>query len=67
MSDHTPDTSGISSLSGFSYQIRVFVLYMLQMSEGETIEFETWDDVAVRHVSARNIDAANENFKDRSF
>lgn len=63
MSEYTSDTSGISSLSGFSYQIRVFVLYMLQMTEYERIEFETWDDVAVRQVSSANFDEANDKFR----
>ena len=58
-----PDSSGINSLGGFSYQIRVFVYYMsLLKKEGMQIEFETIDDVNIREINADNIDENNENF-----
>lgn len=63
MSECTPDTSGISSLAGFSYQIRVFMLNTLQMTEHETVEFETWDDVAVKQITPSNIDTSSDCFK----
>jgi len=37
----TINDSGIQSLSGFAYQIRVFIYYMAQMENGASIEFET--------------------------
>lgn len=39
--------SGLSSLSGFSYQIKVFILRLTQLQQGQRVEFETLDDVAV--------------------
>ena len=38
---YIPDESGINSLGGFAYQIKVFVSYMLSMDEGMQAEFET--------------------------
>jgi hypothetical protein len=43
--------SGIQSLSGFSYQIRVFVYYMSKMVSKSQIEFETLEDVVVRNYN----------------
>ncbi|CAI3539565.1 conserved hypothetical protein [Clostridium neonatale] len=63
MNTYMPDSSGINSLGGFSYQIRVFVYYMsLLKKEGMQIEFETIDDVNIREINADNIDENNENF-----
>lgn len=45
---YVPDKSGINSLGGFAYQIKVFVLYMLSIDENMQAEFETIDDVAVK-------------------
>ncbi|MFY0517854.1 hypothetical protein ACOMCU_08470 [Lysinibacillus sp. UGB7] len=41
------DDSGIRSLSGFAYQMRVFIYYMSLMKEEGQIEFETLDDVVL--------------------
>jgi len=41
--------SGIQSLSGFAYQIRVFVYYMSKMVSNMQIEFETLEDVVVKN------------------
>ncbi|MBX4147274.1 hypothetical protein [Paenibacillus lautus] len=66
MSLYTPDSSGIFSLSGFSYQIRVFVLYMLKLKEGMQIEFETIEDVNMRKIKKHNeLDDFEENFINR--
>ena len=46
--------SGISSLSGFSYQIKVFILRLTQLQQGQRVEFETLDDVAVRSLSSKD-------------
>ncbi len=45
---YTPDKSGINSLGGFAYQIKVFVLYMLSMDENMQAGFETVDDVSIK-------------------
>lgn len=41
------DRSGIYSLGGFAYQIKVFVLEILQLQRGYSLEYETIDDVAL--------------------
>ena len=46
--------SGLSSLSGFSYQIKVFILRLTQLQQGQRVEFETLDDVAVRSLSSKD-------------
>ena len=46
--------SGLSSLSGFSYQIKVFILRLTQLQLGQRVEFETLDDVAVRSLSSKD-------------
>lgn len=40
------DNGGIYSLAGFAYQIKVFVLNVLELKNGYTLEYETIDDVA---------------------
>lgn len=47
------DKSGIYSLAGFAYQIKVFVLQFPQLKEGAVLEYETFDDVALRTTSDR--------------
>jgi hypothetical protein len=42
------DNSGIYSLAGFAYQIKVFVLQVLELKSGYTLEYETIDDVALK-------------------
>lgn len=46
--------SGLSSLSGFSYQIKVFILRLTQLQQGQRVEFETLDDVAVISLSSKD-------------
>ena len=46
--------SGLSSLSSFSYQIKVFILRLTQLQQGQRVEFETLDDVAVRSLSSKD-------------
>lgn len=62
MDTYVPDSSGINSLGGFSYQIRVFVYYMLTLEENMQIEFETIDDVNIKKIISKDIDANDENF-----
>ena len=57
-----PDKSGIYSLGGFAYQIKVFVKYMLLMEEGMQAGFETLDDVTVGKLSPETIDDNEDKF-----
>lgn len=41
------NNSGILSLAGFAYQIKVFIYYLSDLEEGYTIDYETYDDVAL--------------------
>lgn len=40
-----PDQSGINSLAGFAYQIKVFAYYAFDLKEDMQVEFETTEDV----------------------
>jgi len=51
--------SGIQSLRGFSYQIKVFVYYMSKMMSNMQIEFETVEDVVVKS----SIDEHSDSFR----
>lgn len=42
---------GIVSLSGFAYQIKVFILLFASLQIGERIEFETLDDIAIQSIA----------------
>lgn len=56
----TPDSSGIKSLAGFSFQIKVFCCLAAELKEGQQIEFESIDDVATsRNCKAEKIDDLN--------
>jgi hypothetical protein len=57
------DYSGINSLRGFSFQIKVFVSYMLDLKDGMQLEFETIEDVNLKKIKADNIDENSENFR----
>lgn len=61
--EYEQDFSGINSLSGFSFQIKVFAYYMLDLKESMQIEFETIEDVNVKKIKADNIDENSENFR----
>ena len=51
MSDIVSATdAGLSSLSGFAYQIKVFIMLLSQLEIGQQVEFETLDDVTVTAV-----------------
>ena len=63
MDVYIPDQSGINSLGGFSYQIKVFVLYMLSMEENMQAEFETIEDVSIKSLSAEMIDDIEDNLR----
>ena len=55
------DKSGIYSLAGFAYQMKVFILQLLQLKHGYTLEYETIDDVAVK-IEAEEIDECEDQF-----
>lgn len=42
---------GLVSISGFAYQIKVFVLLLAALQRGEQIEFETLDDIAIQEIA----------------
>lgn len=46
----TDNDSGLNSLSGFSFQIKVFIYQLVQISKVQRVEFETLDDVAVKSI-----------------
>lgn len=46
------DESGIHSLAGFSYQIKVLVLYLASLKENMQIEFENIDDVNLKKIKS---------------
>ena len=49
------ENGGIYSLAGFAYQIKVFILQILQLKSGYTLEYETIEDVALK-MTIENID-----------
>ena len=44
MDTYVSDQSGINSMGGFAYQIKVFVLYMLSIDEDMQVGFEIIDE-----------------------
>ena len=51
MKDLVSTTSaGLNSLSGFCFQIKVFILMMTKLLDGQCVEFETLDDVVIRDL-----------------
>ena len=44
------NNSGIYSLAGFAYQIRVFIYYLTQLQDNYSLGFETYDDVALQRT-----------------
>lgn len=50
------NNSGINSLAGFSYQMKVFILKSATLNENEKIEFETIDDIALKKVEYNDLD-----------
>lgn len=53
------ENPGIVSLGGYAYQIKIFISLLPHIKEGDTIEFETLDDIT---VSENNIDSKSEYF-----
>lgn len=42
---------GIVSLSGFAYQIKIFIFLLASLEKGEQIGFETLDDIAIQNIA----------------
>lgn len=47
---------GIDSLRGFSYQIKVFILYLSKIKAGESVEYETLEDVNISKCDPKEFD-----------
>ena len=54
MEDLVSTSAGLNSLSGFSFQIKVFILMMTQLTDGKCVEFETLDDVVVKDIPSND-------------
>lgn len=46
--------AGLNSLSGFSYQIKVFMLQLARLKKDQRVEFETLDDVTVSYIPSKD-------------
>lgn len=55
--------SGIKSLAGFAYQIKVFVYYMALLQKNQQIEFETLEDVNIKSFETSKIDNNGDSYK----
>lgn len=60
--DFQLDQSGINSLAGFAYQIKVFAYYAFELKDGMNVEFETIEDVNVKTLLPRQIDTHSHKF-----
>lgn len=58
-----PDKSGINSLGGFSYQIRVFAYYLSKLEKDMQLEFEVYDDVSLTKIDKEALEDNEEEFK----
>lgn len=60
--DFFSDASGIKSLAGFSFQIKVFCNLASKLQEGQQVEFESIDDVAItKNCKAEKLNELNGN------
>lgn len=55
MDSSSINDGGLFSLSGFAYQIRVFVHYLPSLKDGMQLEFETLDDISIKKFDINNI------------
>lgn len=55
--------SGIKSLAGFAYQIKVFIYYMSLLKKNQQIEFETLEDVNIKSFESNKIDNNSDSYK----
>lgn len=63
MDGYTPDQSGINSLGGFAYQIKVFAAYALSLEENMQAGFEAIEDVSVAKLRPETIDLNEDKLK----
>ncbi|MGN4446314.1 hypothetical protein ACTFOB_15565 [Bacillus cereus group sp. MYBK79-1] len=56
------DSSGIHTLGGFTYQIRVFVWYLTMLKKNMQLEFETYDDVTIKETDIDTLDLNEMSF-----
>ncbi|WP_205601084.1 hypothetical protein [Virgibacillus sp. Bac330] len=56
------DQSGINSLAGFAYQIKVFAYYAFDLKEDMQVEFETIEDVNLKAIAPEQIDKHSHKF-----
>jgi hypothetical protein len=61
--DYSTGESGIKSLAGFAYQIKVFIYYMSVLKKTEQIEFETLEDVNIKNIQSKEIDEKSNSYK----
>lgn len=59
------NNSGIVSLSGFTFQIKVFFYYLTKLSEGNELGFEVLDDISVSSLDEKNLDNKEDAFSTR--
>lgn len=48
------NNAGLNSLSGFSYQIKVFIFQLTRLNNIQQVEFETLDDVAISYIPSKD-------------
>lgn len=63
VNEYETDKSGIHTLGGFSYQIRVFAYYLSKLNPNMQLEFERYDDVSINKIDSDSIDSNEEYFK----
>lgn len=51
--------SGINSLAGYAYQIKVFVYYSFLLKENEEVSYELFDDVGIKSIQTTELDDYN--------
>lgn len=61
--EYSTGESGIKSLGGFAYQIKVFVYYLSKLQQNEQMEFETLEDVNIKAVQKDEIDTKSDSYK----
>ncbi|MED1268838.1 hypothetical protein P4U03_20030 [Bacillus mycoides] len=61
------DSSGIHTLGGFTYQIRVFVWYLTKLRTNMQLEFETYDDVTIKETDIDTLDLNESSFNHTLF
>lgn len=63
LDNNANDKSGINCLAGFAFQIKVFAYYsLLLQKQGDSVEFETIDDVNVK-ITNNNLDSNADCFR----